>query len=76
MVKLLDIKRFLDETFVGLAPQDFSNNGLQLDSGVADVRKMAFAVDACQKTFDMAVSSGAQLLFVHHGFSWVVASNI
>ena len=26
MVKLLDIKRFLDETFAGLAPQDFSNN--------------------------------------------------
>ncbi len=70
MVKLLDIKRFLDETFLGLAPQDFSNNGLQLDAGVADVRKIAFAVDACQKTFDMAVASGAQLLFVHHGFSW------
>ncbi|MBP5673801.1 MAG: hypothetical protein J6X49_15545 [Victivallales bacterium] len=46
MVKLLDIKRFLDETFAGLAPQDLSNNGLQLDAGVADVRKMAFAVDA------------------------------
>ena len=70
MVKLLDIKRFLDETFLGLAPQDFSNNGLQLDAGVADVRKMAFAVDACQKTFDMAAASNAQLLFVHHGFSW------
>ena len=70
MVKLLEIKRFLDETFAGLAPQDFSNNGLQLDSGVVDVRKMAFAVDACQKTFDMAAANGAQLLFVHHGFSW------
>ena len=70
MVKLLEIKRFLDETFADLAPQDFSNNGLQLDSGVADVRKVAFAVDACQKTFDMAVANGAQLLFVHHGFSW------
>ncbi|MBR4372131.1 MAG: Nif3-like dinuclear metal center hexameric protein, partial [Victivallales bacterium] len=70
MVKLLEIKRFLDETFAGLAPQDFSNNGLQLDAGMTDVRKMAFAVDACQKTFDMAVANGAQLLFVHHGFSW------
>ena len=70
MVKLPEIKRFLDETFACLAPQDFSNNGLQLDSGVADVRKMAFAVDACQKTFDMAAASGVQLLFVHHGFSW------
>ncbi len=70
MAKLNDITHFLDETFAGLAPQDFSNNGLQLDAGVADVRKIAFAVDVCQKTFDMAVASGAQLLFVHHGFSW------
>ena len=61
MVKLLDIKRFLDETFAGLAPQDFSNNGLQLDAGVADVRKMAFAVDACQKTFDMAAANGRHI---------------
>ena len=70
MVKLLDIKRFLDETFEGLVSQDFSNNGLQVDSGVEDIKKIAFAVDACQKTFDMAADCGAQLLFVHHGFSW------
>ena len=70
MVTLLDIKRFLDETFEGLVSQDFSNNGLQVDSGVESIKKIAFAVDACQKTFDIAVASGAQLLFVHHGFSW------
>ena len=70
MVKLLDIKRFLDETFEGLVSQDFSNNGLQVDSGVENIKKIAFAVDACQKTFEMASDCGAQLLFVHHGLSW------
>ena len=70
MAKLKDITHFLDETFAGLVSQDFSNNGLQVDSGVEDIKKIAFAVDACQKTFEMASDCGAQLLFVHHGLSW------
>ena len=70
MAKLKDITHFLDETFAGLVSQDFSNNGLQVDSGVEDIKKIAFAVDACQKTFEMAADCGAQLLFVHHGLSW------
>ena len=69
-MKLHDLTAFLDETlrlpeFSG----DISNNGLQIEAG-SEVQKAAFAVDAAQETIDMAVKSRAQLLFVHHGWSW------
>ena len=70
MAKLKDITHFLDETFAGLVSQDFSNNGLQVDSGVEDIKCVAFAVDACQWSCRTAQKCKAQLLFVHHGLSW------
>ncbi len=48
---------------------DPSNNGLQWE-GNEMVSKAAFAVDASQETFQMAVEQGAEILFVHHGISW------
>lgn len=54
----------------GYAPVDVSLNGLQVDNDGTEVRKIAFAVDACLETFDRAVLSGAGLLFVHHGLFW------
>ena len=64
MVKLLDIKRFLDETFDGLVSQDFSNNGLQVDSGVEDVKKIAFAKSLSVKTLTIAKENIVFALFV------------
>ncbi len=49
---------------------DDSLNGLQIARKNRDVRKMAFAVDACKETFERAVQAGADMLFVHHGLFW------
>ncbi|HST61616.1 MAG TPA: Nif3-like dinuclear metal center hexameric protein, partial [Longimicrobium sp.] len=45
-------------------------NGLQVDSGRAEVRRIAVAVDAAQHTIDAAMRNGADLLIVHHGLFW------
>jgi len=45
-------------------------NGLQVDSGRAEVRRIAVAVDAAQHTIDAAVREGVDLLIVHHGLFW------
>jgi dinuclear metal center YbgI/SA1388 family protein len=49
--------------------KDSSQNGLQVD-GAPEVRKVAFAVDACMASFKGAVKAGAQMLIVHHGMFW------
>jgi dinuclear metal center YbgI/SA1388 family protein len=48
---------------------DSSLNGVQVSSG-GDVRKIAFAVDACMDAFRLAALWGADLIFVHHGLFW------
>ncbi len=49
---------------------DSSLNGVQVDNDGADIRKIAFAVDACMETFERAAEAGAGMLFVHHGLFW------
>lgn len=44
-------------------------NGLQVEND-GTLRRLAFAVDACQVTIDRAVELGADLLLVHHGLFW------
>lgn len=55
------------ENFSGI---DDSLNGLQVDNDGKDINKIAFAVDACQESFQLAAQRGAGLLFVHHGLFW------
>ena len=69
MITQIQLTAFLDSLFAGYPVQDYSNNGLQVE-GYATVRKAAFAVDACQETFERAVQCGADFLFCHHGLSW------
>ena len=69
MVKRQEICDFLDDVFSWLAPRDVSNNGMQVQ-GNEDVGKIAFAVDACQRVFELAAKRGADMLIVHHGISW------
>jgi dinuclear metal center YbgI/SA1388 family protein len=52
-----------------LAKTDSSLNGIQVSSG-ADIRKIAFAVDACMDAFRLAAQWGADMVFVHHGLFW------
>lgn len=49
---------------------DVSLNGLQVGDYEHEIKKVAFAVDACQASIDRAVKEGADLLFVHHGLFW------
>ncbi|MDC7232293.1 MAG: Nif3-like dinuclear metal center hexameric protein [Spirochaetales bacterium] len=49
---------------------DASLNGLQIGQTEGELKKAAFAVDACLETFQKAVEEGADLLFVHHGLFW------
>jgi dinuclear metal center YbgI/SA1388 family protein len=59
---LLNVKDFVSA--------DVSLNGLQVGDVDSDVRRVAFAVDACMESFKKAVDCGAQLLVVHHGLFW------
>lgn len=52
-----------------LSAIDDSLNGIQVECG-RELRKIAFAVDACAETIRRAVDQGAELLFVHHGLFW------
>jgi dinuclear metal center YbgI/SA1388 family protein len=49
--------------------QDSSLNGLQIANS-GNVNKVALAVDASIMSIQKAQESGADLLFVHHGFFW------
>ena len=59
---ILDIEGFRDA--------DSSLNGLQVDNDGAEIKKIAFAVDASLEVFKRAAETGAGLLFVHHGLFW------
>lgn len=49
---------------------DPSQNGLQVDNDGADIKRVAFAVDACLETIERAAAAGAGMLVVHHGLFW------
>ncbi|MBR4322255.1 Nif3-like dinuclear metal center hexameric protein [Treponema sp.] len=52
---------------------DISLNGIQIANSAPDekeIKKVAFAVDACQATALKAAEKGADVLFVHHGLFW------
>lgn len=53
--------------------QDISLNGIQIensDPNGKQIKKVAFAVDACLETAQKAAKAGADVLFVHHGLFW------
>ena len=52
---------------------DISRNGIQIENSAPDskqIKKVAFAVDACEATVLEAARIGADVLFVHHGLFW------
>lgn len=49
---------------------DYCPNGLQVDAGTAEVRRLISGVTACQALIDQAVNRSADLLLVHHGYFW------
>lgn len=63
------VSAWLDKTLKVDAFDDVSNNGVQIETS-ADVKTVAVAVDASQKSVSRAAAAGAELLIVHHGLSW------
>ncbi len=66
------IVQFLDSVLPieDVARIDYSLNGLQVGRSDLQVKKAAFAVDACMAAFTRAAEEGADLLCVHHGLFW------
>ena len=70
-ISLKDLAEYLDDYLAISEVPDAPGalNGLQVENSGA-VGRIAAAVDACQATIDAAVTSGANLLLVHHGLFW------
>lgn len=54
-------------------PGDPSLNGIQIENSSPDskeIKKIAFAVDACEASAKIAAENGADVLVVHHGLFW------
>ncbi len=68
-MKLDEMVAFLDDFLAIKDWDDKSINGLQVE-GKREVRKIAFAVDACIDTFVRARELGADMIVVHHGLIW------
>lgn len=52
---------------------DISMNGIQVQNSDPEgkqIKKVAFAVDACIETIERAAAEKADILFVHHGLFW------
>ncbi len=64
-----EIAALLDAELRLGAYKDVSNNGLQLENR-GEILSVATAVDASIETFEAAALHGAQMVIVHHGFSW------
>ena len=72
-MKLGKIVSWLDATLNVAAFDDVANNGLQIgraEEAEAEVKTVAFAVDASVRAVKAAAAAGAGLLVVHHGISW------
>lgn len=70
-MKLCELDRYF-RSFLeidSLEGTDISLNGIQVENR-GDIKKIAFAVDACQEVFNRAAAAGAQMVFVHHGLFW------
>lgn len=60
-------------------PADPSLNGIQIQNSapaVKQIKKVAFAVDACEETALEAAKAGADILVVHHGLFWGACQTI
>jgi dinuclear metal center YbgI/SA1388 family protein len=63
------LAHFFDALLNPDAFKDYSPNGLQIE-GTCEIKKIAFAVSATQKSIQQAVDNHANALVVHHGLFW------
>lgn len=67
---LLEITSFLSDLLQVSDYSDVAINGLQVESPMRNVSKVAVAVDAGHSILEQAAEQHAQLLVVHHGLFW------
>lgn len=70
MASLLEIESYCNSLLQPAAFDDYCPNGLQLDGGVNEIRRLVSGVTACQGLIDAALERGADLMLVHHGYFW------
>ncbi len=66
-----DLINYLDDYLRVREIPDYkgAHNGLQV-TGSSEIRRVAFAVDACQATIDRAAGACVDMMIVHHGLFW------
>lgn len=69
MATILQITRFLNKLLDIRHVPDSSKNGMQVRSS-KEIKKVAFAVDACMEVFERAKKENCDLVIVHHGIFW------
>lgn len=70
MVELKQLEQHCNEYLQAASFDDCCPNGLQVDVGVEQVRRIVTGVTASQALIDCAAGRGAELLLVHHGYFW------
>lgn len=64
IIRALNAKLAIDDF------SDVSNNGLQVETGRKEIRRVCTGVDATLPFFEAAAAKGADLVICHHGISW------
>jgi dinuclear metal center YbgI/SA1388 family protein len=70
MVSVTELERFCNGLLDVSAFQDYCPNGLQVDGGGRDIKRLVTGVTASQALIDSALELEADLILVHHGFFW------
>ncbi len=70
MVELDELERYCSRFLEASSFDDYCPNGLQVDAGVGQIRRLISGVTASQALIEAAVDRRGDLLLVHHGFFW------
>ena len=70
MIDLFTLERYCNGLLDSDSFDDYCPNGLQLDAGQGQVRRLASAVTASLAVIEAVAEQGADLLLVHHGYFW------
>lgn len=68
--KLHTICNFLNTLLDVGAYQDIALNGLQIESGQPEVKRVALAVDSGLSVIERAIAEHSDILITHHGLYW------
>jgi dinuclear metal center YbgI/SA1388 family protein len=70
MANLYEIEGYCNSLLQVQAFSDYCPNGLQVDAGRAEIKRLGLAVTASLAVIEQAARWQAQLLLVHHGLFW------